>query len=237
MIPGRLLRRRRARRLRASSSRPSSAPRRSPRRCATCCRTRDGLMLRHLQRFPGAREAGPGALRRHPSHGRRLRHPHLQQHRPSPEHARATRAWPATMSPWLSRMRSGRHAHGGHQPRRGALRGAAAAAGFHDCERTGRHSVRGRRGAAFHGFGGEPQRVGAAPSRASRAPTAACSARWVTRNAPATGLYKNTFGNTLPAPLRRRCRLLPHEVVTATASLRAPTARRWFRGRGAALRR
>ena len=51
------------------------------------------------------------------------------------------------------------------------------------------------------------------------------------------GPVRERLRQHLPAPLRRRRRLLPHEVVTATASLRAPTARRWFRGRGAAPRR
>ena len=42
----------------------------------------------HLQRLPGPHQAGPGALRRDPGHGRGLPHPDLQHHRPPPEPVR-----------------------------------------------------------------------------------------------------------------------------------------------------
>ena len=45
---------------------------------------RDGLMLGHLQRLPGADQAGPGALRQDCGHRRHLPHPDLQHHRPPP---------------------------------------------------------------------------------------------------------------------------------------------------------
>ena len=37
---------------------------------------------RHLQRLPGAHQAGPGTVRRNPRHARRQPHAHVQQHRP-----------------------------------------------------------------------------------------------------------------------------------------------------------
>ena len=101
----------------------------------------------------------------------------------------------STMSPWMSRMEVGEMPHGGHQPRRGALRGAAASAGFHDCERTSCHSVRGRRGQPSMDLAVNPKRVGAR-HRGHHEPDGHVLGKMGHTERAGAGLYKNTFGNT-----------------------------------------
>ena len=144
--PRRVLRRRRARRLgqvhhgvlprsgrHRSGARPAAEPRRPH--------------AGHLQRFPGAREVGSRAVRRHPPHGRGVPHAHVQHHRsssePSGAHARGIEPV-AVAEP----LRGGRHPYGAREPRRGPLRRVARAGGPVGCERPDRHAVRGRAGRA-----------------------------------------------------------------------------------------
>ena len=184
--PRRLLRRRRAGRLRQVHHRllPQSPDRRT--RIHELLRNRDGLMRRHLQRLPGADQAGSGALRRdlaqrrtasatltfntigrHQSragaHPRRLQHssPWLHVH---PARRRLYRARSPTArgglslrtSCWLGSARNGQIATQYCRPRRQSPTMDSAL---------------------------QPQRLASMPSRASPRPTAACSARWATASA------------------------------------------------------
>ena len=78
-------------------------------------------MLRHLQRLPGAHQAGSGALRRDHRHGRDLPHADLQHHRPPPVAYSCAPASPPTKSPWLAGTQRRRRVHRPHLPRRGPL--------------------------------------------------------------------------------------------------------------------
>ena len=96
--PRRLLRRRRAGRLRQVHRLLLPQPQhqgRRPRAAQTAGRPDAG----HLQRLPGAHQAGSGALWRDSGHGRQLPHPDLQPHRPPPEPLLSPPGWPPSSPP------------------------------------------------------------------------------------------------------------------------------------------
>ncbi len=131
---------------------------RSPRRCATCCKARDGLMLGICNGFQALVKLGLvpyGDIVDATPDAPTLTFNTIGRHQSRLVRTRIA----SNLSPVAAQCEQGRPLHRRHQPRRGPLcrqrRGTRPA----HRQRPGRHAVRGRRRRAQHGSRRQPQRL------------------------------------------------------------------------------